>query len=353
MRGIVVFIMAFQLLSCQGKSQEKENCSKENAYNKITQIPEVSKAVNTYKAGKQQIIFTVDEGVYKNKKYYIIKEEQEGEFSNSVWNIFYVDKSNCSVYYYDTVSGNLMSLSQWRSLGKKNEKKNMEKIKFTDLFNEGTMIKFTPNDLDNKGNTEIQEFKKKLQLFEEQNPVIADFDVKNLSSLINNETFFDLQYYTDSSWLEYFIQKYQIDASRLEDLMALAIRQEDFNAVKILVKHGYIISKKDLAKAAATENEAQEKIKENKTDGYESYIAGNSRITLILSFLRQQYGMNKIQDPDGYTNLRKGRSTASEVVQKIRSGDPVEVLDNSGDWFFVKTKDGKEGYVYRNRIKSV
>jgi len=134
--------------------------------------------------------------------------------------------------------------------------------------------------------------------------------------------------------------------------MALAIRQEDFNAVKILVKHGYIISKKDLAKAAATENESQEKIKENKTDGYESYMAGNSKIDMISSFLQQHYRMNKIQDPDGYTNLRKGRSTASEVVQKIRSGDPVEVLDNSGDWFFVKTKDGKEGYVYRNRIKS-
>lgn len=245
-----------------------------------------------------------------------------------------------------------MTLSKWRSLGEKNEKKNMEKIKFTDLFNEGTMIKFTPNDLDNKNDVEIREFKKKLQLFEEQNPIIADFDVKNLSSLINNETFFDLQYYTDSSWLEYFIQKYQIDASRLEDLMALAIRQEDFNAVKILVKHGYIISRKDLTHAADTEDETKEKVKENKTDGYESYMAGNSRINLILSFLRQQYGMNKIQDPDGYTNLRKGRSTASEVLQKIKSGNPVEVLDNSGDWFFVKTKDGKEGYVYRNRIKS-
>ncbi len=59
MRGIVIFIMAFQLLSCQGKNQEKENCSKENAYNKITQIPEVSKAINTYKTGKQQIVFTI------------------------------------------------------------------------------------------------------------------------------------------------------------------------------------------------------------------------------------------------------------------------------------------------------
>ncbi len=116
MRGLVVLIMAFQLLSCQGKSKEKENCSKENAYNKITQIPKVSKAINKYKNGKQQIIFTVDEGVYKNKKYYIIKEEQEGEFSNSVWNIFYVNKNDCSVYYYDTVSGDLMSLSKWRSL---------------------------------------------------------------------------------------------------------------------------------------------------------------------------------------------------------------------------------------------
>ncbi|MDM1547199.1 hypothetical protein HX096_04925 [Empedobacter falsenii] len=69
--------------------------------------------------------------------------------------------------------------------------KENHQINFTDLFNEGTIIKFTPNDLDIK-NTEIQEFKKKLEIFN-TNTRIENFDKKNLSYLINNETFFDTQ----------------------------------------------------------------------------------------------------------------------------------------------------------------
>ncbi|WP_123873438.1 SH3 domain-containing protein [Chryseobacterium piscium] len=59
-----------------------------------------------------------------------------------------------------------------------------------------------------------------------------------------------------------------------------------------------------------------------------------------------------IQDPDGYTNLRKEKNTTSEVLQKINSGENIDVLDNSGDWFLVKTKSGKEGYVHKSHVKS-
>lgn len=59
-----------------------------------------------------------------------------------------------------------------------------------------------------------------------------------------------------------------------------------------------------------------------------------------------------IQDPDGYTNLRKEKNSSSEVLQKIKSGENIEVLDNSGDWWQVKTKEGKTGYVHKSRIKS-
>jgi uncharacterized protein YgiM (DUF1202 family) len=59
-----------------------------------------------------------------------------------------------------------------------------------------------------------------------------------------------------------------------------------------------------------------------------------------------------IQDPDGYTNLRKEKKSSSEVLQKIKSGEHIEILDNSGDWWQVKTKEGKMGYVHKSRIKS-
>lgn len=59
-----------------------------------------------------------------------------------------------------------------------------------------------------------------------------------------------------------------------------------------------------------------------------------------------------IQDPDGFTNLRKEKNAKSEVLQKIKTGVQIEVLDKTGDWFLVKTKEGKTGYVHKSRIKS-
>ncbi|UHO37071.1 SH3 domain-containing protein [Chryseobacterium capnotolerans] len=48
-----------------------------------------------------------------------------------------------------------------------------------------------------------------------------------------------------------------------------------------------------------------------------------------------------IIDPDGYTNLRKDKNTSSEILQKVKSGEHIDVLDNTGDWFLVKTKKEK------------
>ena len=232
-----------------------------------------------------------------------------------------------------------------------NKFNNMEnKIKFTALFNEGTTIKFTPNDLE-KNDPVIKIFKEKLENFN-KNMSVEDFDANNLSSLINNETFFDLQYYTDSSWLTYFIEKYKIDGTTLNHLMQEAISKEDFNAVKILLDHGYIVSAKDLEIIEDTKKNVQETIKEDKKEGYETYLVSESKIDKISTLSNSKFTTNKIQDPDGYTNLRKDKTATSEILQKIKSGEHIDVLDNTGDWFLVKTKEGKQGYVHKSRIKS-
>lgn len=57
-----------------------------------------------------------------------------------------------------------------------------------------------------------------------------------------------------------------------------------------------------------------------------------------------------IQDSDGFTNLRKDKTATSEILQKIKSGSAIDVLDNTGDWWFVQTKEGKKGYVHKSRI---
>lgn len=58
-----------------------------------------------------------------------------------------------------------------------------------------------------------------------------------------------------------------------------------------------------------------------------------------------------IIDPDGFTNVRKDKNTSSEILQKVKSGEQIEILDGTEDWFLVKTKEGKEGYIHKSRIK--
>ena len=347
MKRKLTSLIIFQLLSCSG--QDKDNCSKENAYTKVTQVKEVARDINVYKNGNYRIVFQIDEAAYGDKRYYVIRQKQIGKLHDNTWNIFYVNKHDCSLYYYDTISGNLLTLEKWRLL--ENNDKIMKETKFTDIFNEGTIIEFTPQDLD-KDEVEIQQFKQKLQSYEQTNPLIEDFDIDNLTYFINNETFFDSQHYIDSSWLQYFITKYKIDVSKLNDLMSLSIHQEDYNAIKLLTRAGYIISTKELNIVADTEIDVRNNIQENKIEGYENYVVARSKINLISRFLKEKYNFNKIVDPDGYTNLRKDKHSSSEILRKIKSGEPIEVLDNTGDWFLIKTNEGDKGYVHRSRIKS-
>lgn len=61
---------------------------------------------------------------------------------------------------------------------------------------------------------------------------------------------------------------------------------------------------------------------------------------------------NYIQDPDGFTNLRKDKNASSQILQKIKTGEQIEVLDQNGDWWLVVSKEGKKGYVHKSRIQS-
>uniref|UniRef100_UPI00404735F8 SH3 domain-containing protein n=1 Tax=Flavobacterium sp. TaxID=239 RepID=UPI00404735F8 len=67
---------------------------------------------------------------------------------------------------------------------------------------------------------------------------------------------------------------------------------------------------------------------------------------------RDEIKSYKILDPDGYTNLRSGNDTHSLVIAKINTGTQIEVLNDSGNWWYIQTKDGKKGYVHKSRIVS-
>ena len=58
-----------------------------------------------------------------------------------------------------------------------------------------------------------------------------------------------------------------------------------------------------------------------------------------------------ISDPDGYTNVREGKSTSYKIIATVDSGLPIRVLDTTGNWWQVMTKDNEIGYIHKSRIK--
>ncbi len=347
---IILLSLLMVNISCNGQKNEK--CTDKEILTKIKKLPQTIKDSIQLSKEKKSIIYQTSTDTIESNIYKVFKQAANDEFHISTLNLYYAD-NNCDLFLYDTVEDKLIPINKKESQiqNKKDMKTAPQNIEFSDLFNEGTIIKFSPNDL-NDGTEEIKAFKAKLQSFENESPLTEDFDIGNLSYLINNETFFDAQYYADNSWLQYFITKYKINVQRLNKLMHLAIQQEDLTAVKVLISNNYIISEKELAMASETKKDSEEKTRENRQDGYESYLQSKSKINEISTLLNKYFAENKIQDPDGYTNLRKDKDKSSEIIEKIKSGSHIQVLDNSGDWFLVKTKEGKQGYVHKSRVKS-
>ena len=50
-------------------------------------------------------------------------------------------------------------------------------------------------------------------------------------------------------------------------------------------------------------------------------------------------------DVQGYANVRSCGSTSCGVVSVVAGGDPLDVLDDSGEWFQVRLPSGGEGYI--------
>jgi hypothetical protein len=59
-----------------------------------------------------------------------------------------------------------------------------------------------------------------------------------------------------------------------------------------------------------------------------------------------------IDDPDGYVNLRSGKSTDAPVVAKVKAGEPFFFeREGSDDWCKVKLAKGKTGWMHHSRIR--
>jgi uncharacterized protein YgiM (DUF1202 family) len=57
-----------------------------------------------------------------------------------------------------------------------------------------------------------------------------------------------------------------------------------------------------------------------------------------------------IEDPDGYTNIRSGQGTQFSIIARVDEGEVFYTIPQQDDWWPVRTKDEKYGYIHRSRI---
>jgi len=58
-----------------------------------------------------------------------------------------------------------------------------------------------------------------------------------------------------------------------------------------------------------------------------------------------------IDDPDGYTNLRSQKSAKSQIVARVMRGEEFFTYHQQGNWWQVRTQNGKVGYMHVSRIR--
>lgn len=60
-----------------------------------------------------------------------------------------------------------------------------------------------------------------------------------------------------------------------------------------------------------------------------------------------------IDDPDGFTNIRSGRSTKAAIIGKVLEGEKFLTYKQPGSWWRVRKADGTTGFMFRKYIQLV
>lgn len=58
-----------------------------------------------------------------------------------------------------------------------------------------------------------------------------------------------------------------------------------------------------------------------------------------------------IDDSDGYTNVRSGQSIQHSIIARVVEGEIFYTTPQKSDWWPVRTKNNKFGYMHRSRIR--
>lgn len=57
-----------------------------------------------------------------------------------------------------------------------------------------------------------------------------------------------------------------------------------------------------------------------------------------------------IYDKDGWTNLRQLPSAESKILTRLANNTEVSILNDSGNWFQIQTRNNTTGFVYKENI---
>jgi uncharacterized protein YgiM (DUF1202 family) len=87
-----------------------------------------------------------------------------------------------------------------------------------------------------------------------------------------------------------------------------------------------------------------------------SYIPREYRFGLSSLSPEPFHGKAVINDPDGYTNLRDGKSTKSKVRRKIYAGEVFAIsnhIPKEKEWWYAILADGSGGWIHKSRVQFI
>ena len=96
--------------------------------------------------------------------------------------------------------------------------------------------------------------------------------------------------------------------------------------------------------------------KNNATAVIVNYQMKNLLLFLFLvaniSLAQQRY-IGQINDPDGYTNIRKSPNSKAEIIGKLLKNEYFFYTENPSGWYEVSTQHKVQGFVHKSRIQKV
>lgn len=66
---------------------------------------------------------------------------------------------------------------------------------------------------------------------------------------------------------------------------------------------------------------------------------------------RREWLFATVEDSDGFSNVRAGPTTRTEIVGTVREGETFSTWRQDGSWWQVELSDGTRGYIYRRLIR--